>query len=118
VGREEGEMEKGTEKEGRREEKKGGREEEKGRNRGRDPISTNKPRMVASACHPSYAGGIGRRISVQAGQAKTKKTKKTKKPCDVKELGSNGKAPAQQAQGPEFKPWLKLNKQIIQDFNI
>jgi hypothetical protein len=29
-------------------------------------ISTNKLKVVAGACHPSYAGGINRRIMVQA----------------------------------------------------
>jgi hypothetical protein len=28
-------------------------------------ISSNKPKVVVSACNPSYVGGIGRRITVR-----------------------------------------------------
>jgi hypothetical protein len=31
-----------------------------------DPISTNKLDMLAHTCHPSYSGGVNRRIQVQA----------------------------------------------------
>jgi hypothetical protein len=35
-----------------------------------DPISISKLGVVFHACHPSYVGGINRRISVQVSQDK------------------------------------------------
>jgi hypothetical protein len=35
-----------------------------------DSISTNKLGVVAYACHPSYAGGINKRIADQTGLSK------------------------------------------------
>jgi hypothetical protein len=40
------------------------------RQKGRDPISTNKIDMVVCTCHPSYTGTINRRIQSRLAQAK------------------------------------------------
>jgi hypothetical protein len=52
-------------------------------------MSTNKSSMVLHACSPSYAGGIGRRITIQANHPSTKDWKLAQV---VEHLPSQGKA--------------------------
>jgi intein-encoded DNA endonuclease-like protein len=60
--------------------------------------------MMVCACHPRYAGGINRRIMIQASPGKIvilcskKKEKKKDWRCDP-----SRRVPAYHTQGPEFK---------------
>jgi hypothetical protein len=56
----------------------------------------NKPGMVVYACHPSYAGGMNRRIAVQSSLGKTSLFKKNNLCKKDGGHGPSGRAPAWQ----------------------
>jgi hypothetical protein len=59
-----------------------------------DPTSINKLDVVVQVCHPSYVGGICRKITIQAGPWEKRKILSEKQP-KTKGLG-NDRVPAKQ----------------------